>query len=174
MKTLLILFAILTIFLSGCSISGFIYLSDFVLPDDIDFLKTINELDTPEKICSYMKNNFTYEAHYFYAPDPYTLWKTGKGDCYDFANFARYIANYHNYDTYQIHLFFKGTSEKHTLAVYLENGKYTYSNDCNYYPLYTSSFNEIVSHYFNFPREYELKSYGVYDYENNLIEKEQK
>ena len=70
--------------------------------------------------------------------------------------------NYHNYPTYQIQISFKGTFIKHVLAVFLEDGKYTYLNIKAYYPLYASTFNEIVSHYF-IDHELELKSYKVYD-----------
>lgn len=156
----ILLFLILIIFLSGCSVFN---LNNFVLPDDIDFIETIENLDTPEKICSYMKENFTYKENIFYNPDPYTLWSIQEGDCNDFCAFATFIANYHNYTTYQIVINFKGTFIKHILAVYLENDKYSYSNNKAYYPICASSFDEIVSHYF-INHELELRSYKVYDY----------
>lgn len=168
---ILILFLILTIFLSGCS--SVFNLSNFVLPDDIGFISCIEKLDTPEKICNYMKDNFTYKEHIFYNPNPYTLWLIQEGDCNDLCTFAIFVANYHNYETYQIHIFFKGTFIKHTLAVYLENDKYTYSNFKAYYPICASSFKEIVSHYF-INHELKLKFYKVFDYNMNLIEKEQR
>ena len=163
----IILFLILIIFLSGCSVFN---LNGFVLPDDIEFISCIETLDTPEKICAYMKENFTYKKHYFYNPDPYTLWKTRKGDCNDLVTFAMFVANFHGYKTYQIQISFKGTSIKHVLAVYLEDGKYTYSNFKAYYPLYVLNFNDIITDYFSTTFEYELRSYKVYDYNMNLIE----
>ena len=165
----IILFLILIIFLSGCSVFD---LNNFVLPNDIEFIKTIETLDTPEKICNYMKDNFTYKPSVSYNLDPYQLWLTKKGDCNDFCSFAIFIANYHNYVTYQIHIYFKKTFIKHVLAVYLENNQYTYSNNKAYYPLYVSSFDEIISHYFNFPIEYELDYYKVFDYNMNLIKEQ--
>ena len=170
MKTLLVLFVILTFLLSGCSVFN---LSDFVLPDDIGFINTIVESDTPKKICSYIKENFTYKENYFYNPDPYELWLNPEGDCNDFVTYAIFGANYHDYPTWQIFIYFKGTFIKHVLAVFLEDSKYTYLNIKAYYPLYASSFDEIILHYF-INHELELKSYEVYDYENNLIEKVQK
>lgn len=160
----------LTILLTGCSVFN---LNDFVLPDDLEFINTINKLDTPEKICNYIKENFTYKENLFYNPSPYELWLTQEGDCNDFCTFAIFAVNYHNYPTYQIQISFKGTFIKHVLAVFLEDGKYTYLNIKAYYPLYASTFNEIVSHYF-IDHELELKSYKVYDYNNNLIEKVQR
>jgi len=163
----IILFLILTIFLSGCSVFN---LNDFVLPNDIEFISCIKMLDTPEKICSYMKENFTRKNNLFYNPDPYELWLCQEGDCNDLATFAMFVANFHGYETYQIQISFKGTFIKHVLAVYLEDGKYTYSNFKAYYPLYVLNFNDIVTDYFSTNFEYELRSYKVYDYNMNLIE----
>ena len=116
-----------------------------------------------------MKENFTYEYHAFYAPDPYTLWKLKEGDCNDFACFATFIANYHGYETYQIDIFFKNMSIRHYLGVFVENGRYTYSDNRVYKPIFVDTFGEVVSHYFE-TTEYELQRYKVYDYENDLVE----
>jgi len=164
----IILFLVLIILLSGCSLLN---LNDFVLPNDIEFINTIKTLDTPEKICNYMKDNFIYEPHAIYNLNPYQLWLTQKGDCNDFSTFATFIANYHNYTTYQIYIYFKGTFIAHVLAVYLENDKYTYSNNKAYYPINVSTFKEVVEHYFDMVKEYELNFYEIYDYNMNLIEK---
>ena len=162
----IILFLILIIFLSGCSLCD---LHDFVLPDDIEFIETIKTLDTPEKICSYIKENFIYEPHIFSAPDPYTLWKTKKGDCNDIATFAQFVAHFHGYDTYQMRIYFKKTFISHIMAVFEENGKYTYLNIKAYYPIYVSTFKEVVEHYFGMVKEYELDYYEIFDYDMNLI-----
>ena len=166
MKKLLILSILFIFLLSGCN--GIYNLNYFTLPDDAEFLALIQELDTPRKICSYMKENFTRKDNIFYSPDPYELWLCQEGDCNDFVTFTMFVANFHGYKTYQIQISFKGTFIKHVLAVYLEDGKYAYSNFKAYYPLYVSSFDEIVSDYF-INHELELKSYKVYGYENNLI-----
>lgn len=163
----LILIFISTIFLSGC---GVFNLGDFVLPDDVDFISCIETLDTPEKTCNYMKDNFIYKENLFYNPDPYELWLNPFGDCNDFVTFAIFATHYHHYPTWQIHIHFKGTFIKHILAVYLEDGKYNYSNIKAYCPICASSFNEIVLHYF-INHELELKFYKVFDYDMNLIEK---
>jgi len=88
MKKIILLILIL-ILLTGC---GIFNLNGWICPDDGEFLAVIEELDTPQKIGDYMLENFTYEAHNFYAPDPYTLWKTKKGDCNDFSTFGVFIA----------------------------------------------------------------------------------
>ena len=163
-----ILFLIFIIFLSGCSLYN---LNNFVLPDDIEFINTVKILDTPEKICSYIKENFIYEPHVFSAPDPYTLWKTKKGDCNDIATFAQFVANYHSYETYQMRIYFKKTFISHIMAIFKENGKYTYLNIKAYYPINVNTFEEVVFHFFSFPCEYKLDYYEIYDYNMNLIEK---
>lgn len=166
MKKLLILLILLTLFLSGCGVYN---LSNFVLPNDLEFISCIEKLDNPQKICNYMKENFTRKDNIFYNPNPYELWLCQEGDCNDLATFAIFVANYHNYTTYQIQISFKGTFIKHVLAVYLEDDGYTYSNFKAYRPIYASSFKEIVSDYFSISLEYKLKSYKVYDYDMNLI-----
>jgi len=162
----IILFLILIIFLSGCSVFD---LSNFVLPNDLEFISCIEKLDTPEKICCYIKDNITYKENFFYNPNPYELWLNPEGDCNDCVTFALFVANYHNYETYQIYIFFKGTFIKHILAVFLEDDKYTYLNIKAYCPICASSFKEIVSHYF-IDHELELKTYKVFDYNMNFIE----
>lgn len=164
---ILTLIFILTIFLSGCRIFN---LSDFVLPDDTEFISCIKKLYNPEKICQYMKENFTYKENVFYNPDPYTIWLTREGDCNDYTAFAQFVANYNGYETWQILIYFKRTSTKHMLAVYLENGKYTYSSNEVYHPIYALSFKDIVLDYFNPLLEYELNYYKVFDYNMNKIE----
>lgn len=166
MKKLLILFVILAISLSGC---GVINLNNFVLPDDIQFINVMKELNTPRKISQYMLDNFTYKETTFYNLTPYELWLTKEGDCNDFRTFACFIARYHNYETYHILIYFEGTSDHHILAVFLESGQYTYSNNRFYHPLFASSFNEIVLDFFTYYSK-EFKSYKVYDYNMNLIE----
>ena len=139
MKTLVLI--LLLIALTGCGI-----LNGFVMPDDPEFLAVVESLDTPAKICEYMKENFEYEYHML-GTDPYTLWKTRKGDCSDLAKFAGFIANYHGYETYKINIYFKNALVGHALAVYKENGKYTYSSNKNYHPIGVDTFKEIVSDY---------------------------
>jgi len=165
MKRLFVLI-LLTIFLSGC---GIFNLNGFIMPDDLEFLVVVESLDTPEKICDYMKENFTYKEHLFYAPDPYTFWQLKEGDCNDFADFARFVANYHRYETYQILISFKNTLLQHALGVFVENDKYTYSNNKAYKPIYADTFKEVIEHWEKSQSEYEVKYYKVYDYENNLI-----
>lgn len=163
MKKLLVLFILLTIFLSGC---GLYNLNSFILPDDAEFLALIQKLDAPEKISDYMVENFTYEFHDLYAFDPYELYKLGKGDCNEFVTFGTFIANYHGYTTYQLGIFYK--NYKHRIAVYVENNYYSITNNQYYYPDF-DTFREIVE----FDSNSRLKTwtkYIVYDYWNDIVE----
>ncbi|MBA7562090.1 hypothetical protein ES695_02150 [Candidatus Atribacteria bacterium 1244-E10-H5-B2] len=167
MKKLLFLFILLTLSLSGCVFN----LDNWVTPDDAEFLALIEELDTPEKIGDYMLKNFTYEIHDFYTPDPYTLWKTGKGDCNDFATFGIFIADYHDYETYQIEIF-DNTLFQHYVAVYNENIWYSIA-DCRYYYFGFDDFREIVDYVCDI-RFKTWTKYIVYDYWNDIVEQVKK
>jgi len=162
----IILVSIILIFLTGCG--GLYNLNDFILPDDMEFLTLMEELDTPQKIADYMEEYFTYKRHIFYNPDPYILWKTKKGDCNDFSTFAVFIANYHGYGTYQIKLQGKGFNI-HWLAVYLENGQYSYSNNTHYYYIQMNEFRYIVMDWY-YKNRIDWISYKVYDYDMNIVE----
>ena len=167
MKKLLILFILLTIFLSGCG-CGLYNLNSFILPDDIEFLALVQELDTPEKICQYMSDNFTYKANTASNKDPYILWKIKKGDCNDFATFAQFIAHYHEYKTYQIVIYFSNCKFKHSIAIYKEN-KYSFSDNWLYFSAKYNTFLEIIEYDF-YLRDKTWTKYIVYDYWNNIIE----
>ena len=158
----ILLSIIILILLTGCS--GLYSLNDFILPDDIEFLALIEELDTPEKIGNYMMENFTYEKHDSLLT-PYQVYKTKKGDCDDFAIFAIFIADYNNYPTFQIAITLEN-GMGHFLGVYVENSKYTYSNNRHYCPINVFTFKEIVLNACRF----EWTKYTVYDYNNNITE----
>ncbi|MBA7546347.1 hypothetical protein ES705_38737 [subsurface metagenome] len=163
MKKLILLLIILTLTLSGC---GLFNLDNWVVPDDTEFLALIQELDTPEKICSYMLNNFTYEPHSLYTPDPYTLWQDKKGDCNDFATFGVFTADYHGYETYQIIIFYDSLS-KHRIAIFIED-KLSFSDNFWYFYGF-NNFREIVRYDCLFQEKNWVK-YVVYDYDMNIVE----
>jgi len=161
MKRILLIIMV-CLLLSGCGIYD---LDNFVTPNDTEFIAVIDSLDTPEKICQYMQDNFIYKYHSIYDPDPYTLWQTKKGDCNDMATFGTWVANYHGYTTYQIQIFFNDTLISHYIGVFVEDGKYTSSSNYGYYKWRCESFKEIVAVHSNC-----WKKYKVYDYNNNIIE----
>lgn len=162
----IILSIMILIFLTGC---GIFDIDDWVVPDDAEFLALIQELDTPKKIGQYMKNNFTYNVHLFSTSNPYTLWKTKKGDCNDFATFGVFVAHYHGYGTYQIEIFYNGTISKHWIAIYVEEDKMSFTSNQYFSFRRFNTFKEIVE----YDNEYgpnKWRKYIIYNYENNIVE----
>ncbi|MCK4448731.1 MAG: hypothetical protein KAW56_16820 [Candidatus Marinimicrobia bacterium] len=162
------------IFLSGC---GFVYnLTNFTIPDDENFIKVIESLDTPKKICAYMEDNFEWEFTTF-AYDPYTMWliNTKAGDCNDHSTWAIFVAHYHGYEVYQIKVWadYEGYPSWvfHLLGVFVEDGKYNYSSNWRYFPIQVDTFREIVDHHIG-TWDVKLYKYKVLDYEMNIIESE--
>lgn len=171
-KTLLVIGILSIIFLTGC---GIFKIDGWVWPEDLEFITLIEELDTPRKISCYMIENFEYEAHYLWTPTPYFFWKRGKGDCNDLETFARFVANWHGYETYRIRIFWSGTIEKHCIAVYVEDDGLSFT-DCQYYfndyGYFFNTFRQIVERDCKYHPGYELKRFVVYDYWGNKVEKE--
>lgn len=162
----IILSIIILILLTGCS--GLYSLNDFILPNDMGFLTLIKELNTPEKICQYMQDNFTFELNTSLL-DPYQLYITRKGDCNDFAIFGVFFANCHNYETYQIAIFDEDIRYNHCLAIYKENNLYNFSDSQHYFTINAISFKEIVEYDYCLMDKKWIK-YKVYDFDMNIVE----
>jgi len=162
---------LIIVLLVGCS--PLYNLSNFNMPNDLEFIAMIEEENTPEKFCIYMQENYEWELH-FLNYSPYQMWlanlKTKTGDCTDMSCAIVFAMNYHKYETYQIYIMFKHSIWGHILGVFVEDNKYTYSSNQYYHPIYANSFREIVNDYFTYQPK-ELKSYTVYDYNNNIIER---
>ena len=170
-KAILIIFILSIIFLTSCS--GIFNLNGWICPDDLEFIVLIEELDTPQKISTYMIDNFIYEKHDFWTPNPYFLWKRGKGDCNDFATFGIFVANYHGYETYSIIISYNNTSTKHMIAVYVEDDGMSFSdnkiNSCFLSKHYFDSFKEIVYYDWRYHLANVFSGYVVYDYWDNVV-----
>jgi len=160
------LLIIALILLSGCGIYN---LSNFVLPDDLEFLAVVESLNTPEKISEYMQENFEYKYQPLKALSPYQLWKSKYGDCNDMACFGHWVANYHGIETYQIEIKLKNSFETHWLAVYVEGDYYSFTDNQIYFYGY-KTFREIVEKSCNDNICYEWTSYKVFDYGMKVIE----
>ena len=155
-----IIILILILSLTGCS--SIYNLDDFVTPNDIEFINTIEKLNTPEIICDYMRNNFTYKENPYHSTDPYQTWLDRTGDCNDYATFAIFVAHWHGYEVYQMHIYLKNLKDTHYLAIYVEDG-YSYSSLESYFPLQFNTFLEIAD-------RRTWSKYIVYDYEMNVVE----
>ena len=135
-------------------------LEHFTLPDDDEFMKEIESLDTLDKICDYMKDNFTPMVYNDTIFDPYTMWQVKSGDCNDYVTFAIFCATYHGYEAYQILLIYPEGS--HMIAVYKVDEGYLYSDLCYLQEEVYKGFNEIL-------QARNCDNYKVYDYNMNLI-----
>jgi hypothetical protein len=154
---------LLTMLLTGCGIVS------SVLPNETDFKQVIEELSTPRLICLYMQDNFEYQLQFYGVKTPLELYLSKVGDCNDFSNFGVYIADHHNYDTYQIRIVFNDSDIAHWLGVYKEANGLTYSSNKLYSYLSFNSFKDIVKNYCN-KKERVYVGYKVYDREMSLIE----
>ena len=169
MKKLLILLMIFTLFLSGCYIYN---LSGFTLPDDEEFLAVIQELDTPEKTCQYMEDNFTYRLSPYISSTPYQMYISKIGDCNDYATFAQFVANYHGYKTYLIKIIYSNYKFPHVIAIYNFSGYLHFSDNQSYVSTGYSDFEDIVKiDTLLFQYTHIWSSYTVYDYDMKVVEK---
>ena len=155
-------------------------LTDWTAPNDSEFTAIIAEHDTPAKICDYMQHfDWNISIHTY---SPYRMYLANledwndTGDCDDFATFGTWIAHQHGYEVYRIQIWVKFDSFyclplifPHVMGIYVENGKYTYSNNQIYRPLFVESFQEIIDDYESY--SYSVISWKVYDYNNRLIER---
>ena len=160
MKKLLILLILSIFFLSGCGIYN---LSNFVLPDDTEFITLVRELDTPKKIGDYMLENFTYEPNSILL-NPYQLSLIEEGNCDDFSYFATFIANFNGYEIYQILIEFP-LEKYHMIGVFKEGDYYNISENTLYIECLCENFKEIM----NFYLYNNWISYIVYDYDMKII-----
>jgi len=164
MKKYIIILILIALTLTGCGIYNLNY---FVLPDDLEFIQTIEELDTPLKITQYMFFNFDYKIQKYGVKTPYELWKTKKGDCNDFSNWVAFVGNYHGYEMYQLRLIKPGIN--HWLGIFNIDGEYYYTDNQFYCSTPHASFKSIYDFY-NIIYNNKYIGYQVYDYNTNLIE----
>jgi len=168
MKKLIVLtLLIISILLSSCTKLCVLNPSTITMPDDLEFLAVVKQLDTPEKIANYMTNNFTYKIHDFYKPSPYTLWQIKEGDCNDFSTFSAFVANYHGYETYQI-VIFDSSPYSHVVSVFNENNYCSIIDNKSYYRSF-NGFQNIVE-FICYKHSRIWTKYIVTDYSMNTIE----
>ena len=177
MKIIILIFILCL--LCGCRIYD---LTNFTVPNDTRFLALIESLDTPKKIVEYM-GSFEWNVS-FHTYSPYEMYLANlegwddTGDCDDFAAFGAYAANWHGYITYRMTMWVKTQIFyglplvlPHVICIYVEDGKYTYSNNSNYIPIFTDTFQNIINDYLErSPDVRSIVSWKVYDYDMNLVE----
>lgn len=150
---------LIMLMLSGC---GLYDLESFVMPDDTEFMKVIESLDTPEKIGSYMLANFTPLEINQVCYKPYEMFYYKTGDCSDYSDFSAFVANHHGYEVYQMLIVFEDAA--HLITVLKINGKYNYIDWWNYFEVETEKIGNVLNNW------YGVKGYRVFDCSGNLIE----
>lgn len=165
MKRISILFFIIILLLTvGCARFN---PDEYVVPDDGGFIAVIDSLYNPQEIGNYMLANFTYEVHDFTVQTPYELYISKKGDCDEFSGFGVFVANRHDFETWQIKIY-DNTWYKHYVAVYDEGIWYSIT-DCRDYYFGFDDFREIVDYVCDIRSKIWTK-YIVYDYRNDILE----
>lgn len=89
-------------------------------------------LKTPEDVAQYMWKHFAFEddrylfgtSDYWQKPEQFV--HSGKGDCEDFAIFAREILRRNGVPSFLLSVY--GKKYAHTICVFEKNGKYQYIN----------------------------------------------
>ena len=95
------------------------------------------------------------------------LFFSEKGDCDEFAKFGIFVADYHGYETFVIHIF-DNSFYSHMVAVYNEGIWYSITNG-RYYSFGFDNFRDIVNYVCDISFR-ALTKYIVYDYWNNIVE----
>lgn len=134
--------------------------------DDPEFVNLVNALDSPKKIVKYMEDNFNYKL--IWGPNsPYQTYLSKEGLCADYAVFACFIANFHGYECFYVHVTMCQTSSdiQHAITVYNMGDHYTYSSVYLYFSQRFNSIEECVNHCASTWIGYNLSSYEVYNWD---------
>ena len=89
------------------------------------------------------------------------------------STFGVWVVHWHDYEAYQIMIFWNGNFEKHRIAVYTEDDGLSFTDNQYYfnnYGYFFDTFREIVEFDCNYFPDKELRKYIVYDYWNNEVE----
>ena len=136
---------LIVISLSGCGI--YIYdLSNFTIPNEIQFLECIAKLDTVPLIAQYMEDNFTFKLRLYNYLSPYDMWTIEEGDCNDYSVFGVFVARQHGIEAYQVLVYYENVTYTHVNAVY-KVGDYWALTDCwVYHGIFQSIQDAIMWH----------------------------
>jgi len=144
---------------------------------DPQFISLLNELDTPSKLISYLKDTTQYGIHIgIYTPYEFFLKK--EGDCADYSVFSCYVLHYHNYVAYSVRIDFFNVFSDHVITVFEHKNtdqysqytlaKYGYISGRNIYPTgYFNTLDTIEDCVYNFTKWPEGEGYIVKSYDVN-------
>ena len=101
------------------------------IEDSADFQETVNLLDNPQKLSQWMLDNIRYESHYEewketgvnYIATPEEIFNDKAGCCAEFAVFACYVLQHHDYDSKILRIAVESDpSRNHGVCVYQLSG----------------------------------------------------
>ena len=180
MKKLFVLGIVLffCLFFVGCSW----IITPTIIPDnggmdeyDPQFISLLNELDTPSKLMSYLKDSTQYVTH-IGRYTPYEFFLKKEGDCADYSIFSCYVLHYHDYNVYSVYIEFFNELSGHVITVFEHKNtdqysgytlaKYGYISGRNIYPTgYFNTLDTIEDCVYNFTKWPEGEGYIVKSYE---------
>jgi len=118
------------LFLIGC-VGNLSNLFLLTVPDDggmdeydPNFISLIKNLNTPEKLSSWLKNNTTFKNN-FGSLTPYEFYLKREGDCNDYKIFNCYVLHYNGYNVNQLNVKFNNLTG-HGLAIFENKGNKPY------------------------------------------------
>ena len=114
------------------------------------FSELVNQLDTPEKLVAYMRDNFTeawHEGHISYSPE--VFFNIKEGGCKELATFGSYVLEQHGYEVKIMLIKLSGELKgQHALTYFRDKDdtlKYITNNMCNIEIIKVESVEEILA-----------------------------
>ena len=184
MKRLFVLGIVLffCLFFVGCSwVTPSLFIPDNGGMDEYDpqFIALLNELNTPSKLMSYLKDS-TQSVPHIGRYTPYEFFLKKEGDCADYSIFSCYVLHYHNYVVYSVRIQFFNEFSGHVITVFAHKNtdidqypgytlaKYGYISGRNIYPTgYFDTLDTIEDCVYNFTKWPEGEGYIVKSYKVN-------
>ena len=114
------------------------------------FSEVVNQLDTPEKLLEYMRDNFTeawHEGHISYSPE--VFFDIKEGGCKELATFGSYVLDQHGYEVKIMCVKLSGELVgQHSLTLFRDKDdklKYITNNMCNIEIIEVESVEEVLA-----------------------------
>lgn len=137
-------FLVIAVILTSCS--G----NQLDVENILSFTEVVNQLDTPEKLLEYMKDNFTeawHEGHISYSPE--VFFNIKEGGCKELATFGSYVLEQHGYEVKIMLVELSGELKgQHALTYFRDKDdtlKYITNNMCNIEIIKVESVEEILA-----------------------------
>ena len=122
------------LFILGCILISCTATKNFIPPktEGLSFYQAVKMLNTPEKVNNWTVRNLGWTGHRGRASAA-EMFKKRRGNCFEWANFAAYILDFHGYETLVVfaeyaagrHPPFPG----HALCAHQKDGKWYIAGD---------------------------------------------